>query len=105
VGPLARVREGDIIRLDGEAGTLELLVDAAEFAAREPAPNTAPAGHDLGRNLFAMSRRLVGPADQGAMSISCGPAADDGSIWNYDAEYELGHDAAAADAPHEAKDA
>jgi len=104
-GPLARVREGDIIRLDGEAGTLELLVDAAEFAAREPAPNTAPAGHDLGRNLFAMSRRLVGPADQGAMSISCGPAADDGSIWNYDAEYELGHDAAAADAPHEAKDA
>lgn len=104
-GPLARVREGDIIRLDGEAGTLELLVDAAEFAAREPAPNTAPAAHDLGRNLFAMSRRLVGPADQGAMSISCGPAADDGSIWNYDAEYELGHDAAAADAPHEAKDA
>jgi len=104
-GPLARMREGDMIRLDGEAGTLEVLVDAAEWAARELAPNTAPAAHDLGRNLFAMNRRLVGPADQGAISISCGPATDDGDVWNYDAEYELGHDAAAALAPHEAKDA
>jgi len=104
-GPLARVREGDMIRLDGEAGTLELLVDAAEFATRAPAPNTAPAAHDLGRNLFALNRRVVGPADQGAISISCGPATADGDIWNYDAEYDLGHDAAAADAPHEAKDA
>ena len=33
-GPLAKVREGDMIRLDGEAGTLEVLVDAAEWAAR-----------------------------------------------------------------------
>jgi phosphogluconate dehydratase len=104
-GPLARVREGDIIRMDGEAGTLDVLVDPAEWAARTLAPNTAPAAHDLGRNLFAMNRRLVGPADQGAISISCGPAAADGDIWNYDAEYELGHDAEAALAPHEAKDA
>jgi phosphogluconate dehydratase len=104
-GPLARVREGDMIRLDGEAGTLELLVDAAEFAARAPAPNTAPAAHDMGRNLFALNRRVVGPADQGAISISCGPATADGDIWNYDAEYDLGRDAAAAEAPHEAKDA
>jgi phosphogluconate dehydratase len=104
-GPLARVREGDMIRLDGEAGTLELLVDAAEFAAREPAPNTAPAAHDLGRNLFALNRRMVGPADQGAISISCGPAAADGDTWNYDAEYELGGGLAAAAAPHAEKDA
>ena len=104
-GPLAKVREGDMIRLDGEAGTLEVLVDAAEWAARPLAPNTAPAAHDLGRNLFAINRRVVGPADQGAISISCGPAAADGGPWEYDAEYELGHDAAAAAAPHEAKDA
>ena len=104
-GPLAKLREGDIIRLDGEAGTLEVLVDAAEWDARTHAPNTAPAANDLGRNLFAVNRLVVGPADQGAVSISCGPAATDGSAWNYDAEYELGHDAAAADAPHEAKDA
>jgi len=104
-GPIARIREGDMIRLDGEAGTLEVLVDAAEWAARSIAPNTAPAGNDLGRNLFAVNRRVVGPADQGAISISCGPARPDGSVWEYDAEYELGHDAAAAAAPHEAKDA
>ncbi|NIJ69677.1 phosphogluconate dehydratase [Xanthomonas sp. 60] len=104
-GPLGKLREGDIIRLDGEAGTLEVLVDAAEWAARTHAPNTAPAANDLGRNLFAVNRLVVGPADQGAVSISCGPAAADGSAWDYDAEYELGHDAAAAEAPHEAKDA
>ena len=104
-GPIARIREGDIIRLDGEAGTLEVLVDAAEWASRSIAANTAPAGNDLGRNLFAVNRSVVGPADQGAISISCGPARPDGSVWEYDAEYELGHDAAAAAAPHEAKDA
>ena len=104
-GPLGKVREGDIIRLDGEAGTLEVLVDEAEWTARTHAPNTAPAANDLGRNLFAVNRLVVGPADQGAISISCGPAAADGSAWDYDAEYELGHDAAAADAPHESKDA
>src|SRR5690606_32400162 len=83
-GPLAKVREGDIIRLDGEAGTLEVRVDAAEWAARGLAPNTAPAAHDLGRNLFAVNRMVVGPADQGAVSISCGPPAADGSAWDYD---------------------
>ncbi|HEY0332862.1 MAG TPA: phosphogluconate dehydratase, partial [Stenotrophomonas sp.] len=104
-GPLARVREGDIILLDGEAGTLEVRVSPEEWAARELAPNTARAGHDLGRNLFAINRRVVGPADQGAISIGCGPMADDGSIWEYDAEYELGDSPDAAAAPHEAKDA
>ena len=54
---------------------------------------------------LANSRALVGPADQGALSISCGPPAHDGSAWDYDAEYELGCDADAALAPHEAKDA
>ncbi|MGB3392835.1 MAG: phosphogluconate dehydratase [Stenotrophomonas sp.] len=104
-GAIARIRDGDIIRLDGEAGTLEVLVDAVQWAERELAGNSAPAGHDMGRNLFAYNRALVGPADQGALSISCGPLSADGGLWEYDAEYELGHDAAAAAAPHEAKDA
>ncbi|KFA18888.1 hypothetical protein KWU_0118290 [Xanthomonas vasicola pv. musacearum NCPPB 4394] len=104
-GPIGRVREGDIVRLDGEAGTLEVLVSAEEWASREVAPNTALAGNDLGRNLFAINRQVVGPADQGAISISCGPTHPDGALWSYDAEYELGADAAAAAAPHESKDA
>lgn len=104
-GDIAKVRDGDPICLDGEAGTLEVRVDAADWAARQLAPNTAPAGHGLGRALFALSRAQVSPADQGALSISCGPLLPDGSLWEYDAEYELGDEPAAALAPHEAKDA
>jgi len=106
-GALAKLRDGDPIRLDGEAGVLEALVDAAEWDARALAPDTAPAAHDIGRNLFAFNRMLVGAADRGALSISCGPPTPDGATeWDYDAEYELGSDAAtAAAAPHEAKDA
>lgn len=35
-GPIARLRDGDIVRLDAMAGTLDVLVDASDFAAREP---------------------------------------------------------------------
>ena len=105
-GAIAKLREGDIVRLDGEAGTLEALVDAAEWDAREPAPNTSHCAWDVGRNLFAFNRAMVSPADQGALSISCGPPARDGGQWDYDAEYELGSDPhVAAEAPHESKDA
>ena len=104
-GAIGKVRDGDLVRLDSEAGTLEVLVDAVEFNVREVAANTSPGGHDLGRNLFAHNRAQVGPADQGALSISCGPTGNDGGDWDHDAEYELGCDAQAALAPHEAKDA
>ena len=103
-GPIGKLREGDMIRLDATDGTLEVLVDADEWNARTHASNTAPVAQDFGRNLFAWSRNLVTPADQGALSISCGPPTPEGG-WEYDAEYELGHDHAAAAAPHEAKDA
>jgi len=103
-GPLARLREGDLIRLDAESGVLEALVPAEEWNARELAPNTSPAALDIGRNLFAVSRDVVTPADQGALSISCGPPYHNGT-WEYDSEYELGDAGHAAEAPHEAKDA
>ena len=49
---------------------------------------------------------MVAPADQGALSISCGPPARDGGPWEYDQEYQLGDDPqAAALAPHEFRDA
>jgi phosphogluconate dehydratase len=66
-GPIARIRDGDMIRLDCEKGTLDVLVDAAEFHAREPASCDLGAEHeDFGRELFAGMRALVGPADRGA---------------------------------------
>lgn len=66
-GAIARIREGDMIRLDGENGTLEILVDAAEFDAREPAkPDLTGNEYGLGRELFAAFRAAVGTADNGA---------------------------------------
>ncbi|MCA6216649.1 phosphogluconate dehydratase [Ideonella sp. B7] len=69
-GPLARVRDGDRIRLDAEGGTLEALVPAEEWAARTPAPRpaalAAESGHGWGRELFAGFRQRVGTAEEGA---------------------------------------
>ena len=105
-GPLAKLREGDMIRLDGEAGTLEALVEPAEWAARGNARDTTPPAWDLGRSLFAVNRSVVTPADEGAVSISCGAPNHDGAdAYEYDAEYQLGGNTEAANAPHEAKDA
>ncbi|MFN7725125.1 MAG: phosphogluconate dehydratase [Rubrivivax sp.] len=71
-GPLAKVRDGDILRLDAVAGTLQALVDEAEWAARPLAQRSAEQAelhdHDLGRELFAGHRRNVKSAEEGAVS-------------------------------------
>ena len=56
-----------MIRLDCVAGTIEVLVDAAEFEARPLVTADLSSHHDgIGRELFASFRRAVGRADQGA---------------------------------------
>jgi phosphogluconate dehydratase len=71
-GPLAKVRDGDPIRIDAVAGTLQALVDPAVWEGRETAtrdPEIAAAqGHDLGRELFAGMRRNVRTAEEGAVT-------------------------------------
>jgi phosphogluconate dehydratase len=67
-GPLAQVREGDVIRLDAHAGVLEIKVDLAELAARSPAV-TPPAGFGYGRELFGWMRKAAGPAELGASAL------------------------------------
>ncbi|MDD2050130.1 phosphogluconate dehydratase [Pseudomonas putida] len=69
-GPLARVRDGDIVRVDGVAGTLTVKLDAAELADRETPP--APTGNDLGcgRELFGFLRMALSPAEQGASAFT-----------------------------------
>ena len=69
-GPLAKVRDGDLIRLDGVAGTLQVLVNEAEWNAR-PLEQMPPAlraanGAGMGRELFANMRRNARPAEEGA---------------------------------------
>jgi phosphogluconate dehydratase len=67
-GPLARVRDGDVIRLDARAGTLSIAVDGRELLGREPA--RAPrAGFGYGRELFGWARASVSPADEGACTL------------------------------------
>lgn len=71
-GPLAKLRDGDVVRVDGVAGTLAALVPESEWQARPVAtidPAAAEAnGHDLGRDLFGALRRNVAGAEQGAVT-------------------------------------
>ncbi|WP_127145162.1 phosphogluconate dehydratase [Pelagibacterium montanilacus] len=66
-GPISKIREGDMLRLDAEAGTLTFLGDEHAFLARTPATENLEHEHfGMGRELFAGFRRLVGTADRGA---------------------------------------
>jgi len=66
-GAIGRIHEGDVIRLDAEAGSLEVLVPAGELALRTPAPADLSEGeHGFGRELFAGLRHMAGRADHGA---------------------------------------
>ncbi|MGZ6037086.1 MAG: phosphogluconate dehydratase [Phenylobacterium sp.] len=67
-GPLAFVRDGDVIRLDAMRGTLEIKVDRNELMARERA-HAPRAAAGYGRELFGWMRRAAGPADAGACSL------------------------------------
>lgn len=66
-GPLAKLRDGDMIRLDCAEGVLRALVDADEFARRRPPEIDLSANHHgVGRELFGAFRAAVGGADAGA---------------------------------------
>jgi phosphogluconate dehydratase len=66
-GALARLRDGDVIRLDSVGGRLEVLVNAADLAARAPmAPDLAANDTGMGRELFRMFRANAMPAEMGA---------------------------------------
>ena len=69
-GPLARLRDGDVVRLDAVAGTLQALVPQTEWDARElaqlPPALEAANGIGMGRELFAGMRRNTLSAEEGA---------------------------------------
>ncbi len=71
-GPLAKVRDGDVIRLDAVTGELRVVVPEAEWAARQ-ADSMPPAlrqgnGIGMGRELFAGMRERALKAEEGALS-------------------------------------
>ncbi|MDB5622460.1 MAG: phosphogluconate dehydratase [Devosia sp.] len=66
-GAISKLRDGDMIRLDANAGTLQFLGDEAELLARPAASEDLGNQHwGMGRELFAGMRSLVGVADRGA---------------------------------------
>ncbi|MFL6706773.1 MAG: phosphogluconate dehydratase [Massilia sp.] len=69
-GPLGLVRDGDIIRLDAAAGTLEALVPDAVWHARAMVSADLSSSHiGMGRELFAMFRNSVSEAEKGATTF------------------------------------
>ena len=71
-GPLAKVRDGDMLRLDAFTGELLVLVPEAEWLARpvEAMPDALRHANacGMGRELFTGMRRGVATAEQGALS-------------------------------------
>lgn len=67
-GAIAKIRDGDMIRLDATTGVLEVLADG--FAAREPVMiDLSDNNYGSGRELFQTLRDAVTPAEDGAMTF------------------------------------
>ncbi|GFM58007.1 phosphogluconate dehydratase [Pseudomonas cichorii] len=69
-GPLALVQDGDVIRVDGVKGTLQVLVEASELGARQPAVSQLDSGVGCGRELFGFMRMAFSSAEQGASAFT-----------------------------------
>ncbi len=71
-GPLAKVRDGDVIRLDAQTGDLNVLISPAEWAARTtdsmPPELRTNDSQGMGRELFTSMRRNASTAEEGALS-------------------------------------
>ena len=84
-GPLSRVRDGDRLRVDAVAGTLEWLGGAdgdADFAARASAvlPDDAFASFSVGRGLFGLFRRNARIAEEGGSALDLSEADAHGAV-------------------------
>jgi len=79
-GPIGKVRSGDMLVIDAEAGVLDIEIDPAEWAAR---PNAVPLHQaenevGFGRELFGVFRAAAAPAEQGASVF--GPMVGEGTL-------------------------
>ena len=70
-GAIGLIRDGDLLRVDAVNGTLDALVDADLWAAREQAV-APPAADGFGRELFGMFRGLADEAEKGASAVLAG---------------------------------
>ncbi|MFT5690768.1 MAG: phosphogluconate dehydratase [Oceanicoccus sp.] len=63
-GPISKLRDGDVIELDANSGTLRVIGE--EFLSRDPAEVSESSSRGMGRELFSGFRSLVGSAEDGA---------------------------------------
>jgi len=69
-GLIAKIKNGDMINLDGETGELNLLVDSQELAEREISQFKVNGHHQgMGREIFGFMRRNLSSAETGACSL------------------------------------
>ncbi|WP_199485938.1 dihydroxy-acid dehydratase, partial [Morganella morganii] len=69
-GLLTKVRDGDMIRVNGQTGELMLLVDEAVLAERESViPDLSAERDGSGRELFSALRTQLSGAEEGACCI------------------------------------
>ena len=67
-GPLAKLRDGDMVRLCAQEARLDVLVDAGDWAMRPEAPAPRPA-QGTGRELFSILRTGAGNAEEGGSAM------------------------------------
>ncbi|WCT72430.1 phosphogluconate dehydratase [Sphingomonas naphthae] len=67
-GPIAKLRDGDVVRISADDGTIAVRVDEAEWAARANADAPPPA-LGTGRELFAFMRHGASPAEEGGSAM------------------------------------
>ncbi|MFK7956450.1 MAG: phosphogluconate dehydratase [Lysobacterales bacterium] len=68
-GNIGRLRDGDVVRLDGESGVLEVLIETDKLAARKPVLAAAKETFGMGRELFAAFRERATDAESGGSPI------------------------------------
>ena len=67
-GPMAKLRDGDLVRVCADSGTVSALVEEAEWNSREHA-DPPPPPYDTGRELFALFRHHSDKAEEGASAM------------------------------------
>jgi phosphogluconate dehydratase len=69
-GAIAKLRDGDMIRIDAEAGIMHVDVPAEDWAARAPRTLDLAANRvGVGRELFGLMRAQVGSAEEGGCCL------------------------------------
>lgn len=69
-GLLSKVKDGDMIRVNGQTGEMTLLVEEEELAKRKPYPiNLVDSHYGFGRELFTVIRENLASAEEGAVSF------------------------------------